>query len=441
MHNPKALRSEKTLMPWLIWFLAVLFYAYEFTQRVSVSIYLPYLTHDLNASSGALGVLGSSFYLAYASMQIPGGILIDTIGPKRLAILGISLVALGSFFFADIHTVGFGIVARTLIGLGSAFAFVCSMQFIIIWFPPARFAFLAGLTNLAGYAGAMIGEVPLNIAVDHFGWRRSAFSLAVIGFLLMILMAFIIRDKPYLYRKNISRHKKHAKNAHMPHIFHGLKSVLKNGTNWLNGLYTGLMMGPTSAFAAFWGVNFLTQVDHISRGAAGLALSAIFMGVAVGSPIFGGWSDAIKQRRSLLIFAASGAMCMTLALIFLNKVPIFYIYLFSFLFGFFQSAHVLNFANAKDINNRKNSGSALGFTNMIAILGGASLIPTIGFFLNWIHHGPKQIGVLLYSQGEYQFVFTVIPLCQFAALLIAIFFLKDSDINARWGKKVKRKAK
>ena len=421
-------------MPWLIWSLAVLFYAYEFTQRVSVSIYLPYLTHDLHVSTSALGVLGSSFYLAYASMQIPGGILIDAIGPKKLALIGIFLVALGSFFFADIHTIGFGIFARVLIGLGSSFAFVCSMQFIIIWFPPARFALLAGLTNFAGYVGAMLGEVPLDVAVDHFGWRYSAFGMAVIGFLLMILMAFIIRDKPYHYRKNISRHKKHSKHAHIPHIFHGLKSVLKNGTNWLNGLYTGLMMGPTSAFAAFWGVNFLTQVDHISRGAAGLALSAIFMGVAVGSPIFGGWSDAIRQRCSLLVFAAFGSICMTLALIFLNKVPIFYIYLFSFLFGFFQSAHVLNFANAKDINNRKNSGSALGFTNMIAILGGAALIPTIGLFLSWVHHGPTQTGVLLFSQGEYQFVFTLIPLCQLVALLIAIFFLKDSDIKPKWGK-------
>lgn len=427
--NPKSLRSETTLMPWLIWFLAVLFYAYEFTQRVSLNVYLPSLSHDLNSSAAELGVMGSAFYIAYAVMQIPGGFFIDILGPKKLAILGVVLLTIGTFSFGFIHQLEYGILARVLMGFGAAFAFICSMQFIIIWFPSDRFALLAGLTNLAGYIGASVGEVPLTQVVHHFGWRAASYGSSGIGVILIILMVFIIRDKPYIYRKNVKRHKQQAKTKNIPQIFKGLKHVLANKTNWLNGCYAAFMMGATSAFAAFWGVAFFTQMDGLSIELAAGASTAIFIGVAAGSPIFGWWSDSIKKRQPLLVLAALGSAVMTLSLIFANNIPLFTIYTICFLFGIFQSAHVLNFANAKDINPRKNSGSAMGFTNMAALLGGSCLIPFIGFLLDWVEKGTTTHGVIIFSHRTFHEVFIIIPILQIVAMFIAIFFLKDSVIE------------
>jgi sugar phosphate permease len=427
--NPKALRSETTLMPWLIWFLAVLFYAYEFTQRVSLNVYLPSLSHDLHSSAENLSIMGSAFYIAYAVMQIPGGFFIDLLGPKKLSILGVILLTIGAFFFGSIHHLSYGILARVLMGAGSAFAFICSMQFIIIWFPPDRFALLAGLTNLAGYIGASIGEVPLTQIVKNFGWRTASYGSAGIGIILIILMIFIIRDKPFTYRKNIARHKQQAKKKNIPQIFKGLKYIVKNRINWLNGIYTSFMMGATSALAAFWGIEFFTQMDGLSKGLAAGASTAIFIGVAAGSPLFGWWSDSIKKRQPLLILAALGSAIMTATLIFANHISIISIYSLCFCFGLFQSAHVLNFANAKDINPRKNSGSAMGFTNMMALLGGSILIPSIGALLTWLQHNTHQHTALSFSRNVFHEVFIIIPICQLLAMMIAIFFLKDRIIK------------
>lgn len=427
--NPKALRSETTLMPWLIWFLAVLFYAYEFTQRVSLNVYLPTLSQDLNSSAASLGVMGSAFYIAYAFMQIPGGFFIDLLGPKKLAILGVTLLTIGAFCFGFIHELNYGIFARAIMGLGAAFAFICSMQFIIIWFPSDRFALLAGLTNLAGYIGASVGEVPLTNLVKNYGWRNTSFGSAVIGVILIILMALIIRDKPFVYRKNIQRHKQQAKKKNIPHIFQGLKSVISNKVNWFNGIYASLMMGATSALAAFWGIEFFTQMDGLSKILAAGASTAIFFGVAAGSPLFGWWSDSIKKRQPLLILAALGASASTTSLIFANHLAIQWIYVLCFLFGIFQSAHVLNFANAKDINPRKNSGSAMGFTNMMAIIGGSTLIPIIGLLLKWLGASSHLGAALLFSPTIFHEVFSILPICQLVAVFIAIFFLKDKVIR------------
>lgn len=417
----KGLRAATTLMPWLIWVLAASFYAYEFLQRVSISVFLSYLLQDLHTTASDIGIMSAFYYYAYASMQIPAGVLIDWLGAKRLATLGVLLVSLGVFYFATIHNVGAGAVARFFIGLGSAFAFICCMKFIIIWFPPYRFALLAGLTNLAGYLGATLGEVPLSHFVYHFGWRLTAYGLSMLGLILTVLIVLIVRDTPYRYHKITHKPPR----TPIPHIFQGLKSVLYNGRNWLNGLYGGLMVGPTSAFAALWGVNFLTHADHIKQEIAAGALSAIFIGVAVGSPIYGWWSDYIGRRQPLLVSAATGSLIASSLIIYMGPIAITIIYILCFLFGFFQSAHVLNFAFAKDINAKKNSGTAMGFTNMAVMLGGAVLQPIIGLLLDWERHGTTIHGIALYTRSTYEIALTIIPISQSLALIISIFALKD----------------
>jgi MFS family permease len=420
IRNPKALRSETTLMPWFIWLLAVLFYAYEFTQRVSLNIYWPYLSKDLVASTAAIGIMNSFFYWAYALMQIPAGMLIDKLGTRRLATLGILLVSLGSLYFSSVHTIADAAVARLVIGIGASVAFICAMKLIIVWFPPYRFALVAGLTNLAGYLGASMGQVPLNIAVNHFGWREAAWGSTIIGFALTVLIFLYLRDKPYKPHRH--------RGIEPPSIFKGLRKILSKPMNWHNGLYTMLMMGPTSAFAALWGKSFLTGADHISGGMAAGAVTAIFIGVAVGSPIFGWLTEYIGKRQRLLVFAAFGAMLSTSVLVFFNDLPLTMIYVVCFAFGFFQSAHVLNFAIAKGINAKKNSGAAMGFTNMAAVLGGAWLQPLIGFLLE--HQSSSMVnGTEVLTVSGYHIALLCIPICQFVALLLAMFCLNDNKQN------------
>lgn len=418
----KGLRSETTLMPWLIFFLAAAFYGYEFLQRVAISVYLPTLMPDLKLDASAIGIIGSTFYYAYAGMQIPSGVLIDWFGAKRLAAIGVLLVSLGALMFGFIHNTLEGSIARFIIGFGSAFAFVSCMKLVVVWFPPYRFALLAGLTNLIGYFGATLGERPLSYFVDQYGWRMTSIGAALFGFVLMILIVWIIKDKPYSVHPKANKPKKE---AHVPSIFHGLNHVIKDGRNWLNGLYAGLMVGPTSAFAALWGITFLTTIDHFSKSIAATALSVIFVGVAVGSPFFGWLSDYLRKRQLLLIIASFGSLISTLLIIYLNTFSNFGIILLCFLFGFFQSAHVLNFAIAKDLNPKKFAGAALGFANMAVMLGGAILQPFIGLLLDLERHGSFFSNNITYTREFYHVALAAIPVCQGWALLIAIFGLKD----------------
>ena len=421
----KGLRTAHSIMPWLVWLLAVGFYAYEFLQRVSVSVYLNQMLHDLSTDAASMGVMSACYYYAYAIMQLPAGTLVDRYGPKRLVLIGITLVVVGTLWFSSIDSVIAGSIARFLIGVGSAFAFVCTLQFIIIWFPQTKFAQLAGATNFMGYMGATLGEVPLAIAAHHLGWRKTALITTVFGIVLFILIAFIIKDKPVPHRKSA----KHPHKLKIPNVFSGLKTVLTHRRNWFNGIYCGLVVGPTSAFAALWGIKFLTSVDHISRQAAAGALSTIFLGVAVGSPIFGWLSDRLQKRQLFLVIAGLGAAICSSVIIFANHLPLGILYAASIGFGFFQSAHVLCFANAKDDNHRHFSGTAISFINMALIIGGAVLQPTIGVLLDWLNKAHATHAHAFYSATSFHTALLILPICQVVAFAIAALFLQDKPSN------------
>lgn len=411
-------------MPWLVWLLAVGFYAYEFLQRVSVSVYLNQMLHDLNTDAANMGMMSACYYYAYAIMQLPAGTLVDRFGPKRLVLCGITLVVVGTLWFSNIDSVIAGSIARFLIGAGSAFAFVCTLQFIILWFPQTRFAQLAGATNFMGYMGATLGEVPLAIAVHHFGWRKTALITTTFGIILFIFIAIIIKDKPVPHRKST----KHPHKQKLPNVFTGLKAVLSHRRNWFNGIYCGLVVGPTSAFAALWGIKFLTNVDHVTQKAAAGALSTIFLGVAIGSPIFGWLSDRMQKRQTFLSMAAFGGIICTSAIIFANQLSLPVLYTVSIGFGFFQSAHVLCFANAKDDNHRHFSGTAISFINMALIIGGAVLQPTIGVLLDWLNKS-QTTHHTFYSAASFHTALLILPVCQLIAFAIATLFLQDTPSN------------
>ena len=64
----------------------VVLYALGFTNlflRNSLGILAPTLSEDMRLSPEALSLVASSFFFAYAAMQVPGGMLLDRFGARR----------------------------------------------------------------------------------------------------------------------------------------------------------------------------------------------------------------------------------------------------------------------------------------------------------------------------------------------------------------------
>ena len=74
---------DKTLRKrWFIWTSLILVYIVGYFHRVAPAVIAEDLMRAFQTSGVLLGVLSSVYFYTYAAMQIPAGILSDTLGPR-----------------------------------------------------------------------------------------------------------------------------------------------------------------------------------------------------------------------------------------------------------------------------------------------------------------------------------------------------------------------
>lgn len=130
---------------------------------------------DIQSSMGLLGSqvtgLGATFLVAYASSQVFAGMLVDRFGAKRMAILGGVLLGAGLLWFSCARSVPALYAGRVVSAFGQAFIYLCVVKICHLLFPPKVFGALVGYSIAVGFAGGILGTMPVAHASAIFGWR------------------------------------------------------------------------------------------------------------------------------------------------------------------------------------------------------------------------------------------------------------------------------
>ena len=61
----------------------------SYLDRMVMSTAIPYIADEFNLSTTAMGVVMSAFFFGYALCQIPGGILSDKFGARKVLTIAI----------------------------------------------------------------------------------------------------------------------------------------------------------------------------------------------------------------------------------------------------------------------------------------------------------------------------------------------------------------
>ena len=425
---PDSLTSKKQLLlASIICILAAMFYMYEYTLQVSPAVMTNELMRDLGLNAASLGAMTAFYYYSYTPMQLPAGLLFDRFGPRRLISLAILICAIGALLFGTTPNAVMASIGRLLMGIGSSFSFIGALLLVSRWFPPHYFALLTGLVQLMSSVGAIAGQVPLVTAINHWGWRVTIIALSIIGCFLALLVWSIVRDSPETVTQG-HKFQSPPKKSELKR----LQQVCRNRQTWLIALYSFAIWAPITAFAALWGIPFLVASYGLTTEAASIASAMIWLGIGLGSPLMGWYSDKIGSRsKPLSLSALLGIISLTI-IIYAPPLSLPWLYFTLFTFGLAASGQSLAFGVVKDNNTSCVVGTAIGFNNMAVVAGGALFQPLIGILLyvNW--SGVTHNGTPFYGIVDYQKAFFVLPLCYVLALLVSQFLLRETYCESQY---------
>lgn len=419
-------RNQRRLaaLPWLIWLLGASLYSYGFFQRVAPSVMVEDLMREFAVTAALLGHLSAFYFYAYAGLQIPLGVLLDRLGPRRVMTASALTAATGSLLFAVAHDLPVAYLGRFLIGAGVAVGLIGSLKLIMVWFPARRFATVAGLTTLVGTLGGVTAQAPLAAAVEAVGWRPLLVGAAGIGLVLAALLWLVVRDATTTDAP--------AARAAAPRARAGLKTVLANRQIWLLGAISGLVGGPSIALASLWGVPYAMTTYGITRPVAGGSMSVLLVGMALGGPLVGWISDAISLRKPPVISSAAVCLVAWLFILFVPAPPMPLVNLLLFILGLATGGFIVNFALARELNAPSLGGTAVGVVNTMVISSVALMQPLVGTLLDVMWDGRMEAGIRVYDPAAFHAAFLALPVCAAVGLVLCLF-LRESYARQQVG--------
>lgn len=412
-------KHANVLRAWIIWLLSALFMFYKYALEVSPSVMTTTLMSTFNISGLELGNLAACYFYAYLLLQIPAGLLLDKIGPRKVTTLAIALCALGSMIFAKADSLLVASIGRFLTGAGAAFAAVNCLKLIANWFPTKQFAFMAGLMMTLAMLGAVGGQAPLAAFIEAMDWRYAMQFIGLAGLVLAALFWIVVRDISPEHKKE-----KHIVSQSLT-LFQSLKRVLKSSQAWWLSAYSGFAFAPVMIFGGLWGVAFLSESFEISSNISAQAVSMIFIGFAVGAPIFGWFSDWLGKRVVVMFWGTLLSLIMISAVIYAPGLTHSTLVVLLFLFGFFISSFLLCFTMIREITVPILAATAIGFMNAFDALFGAVSDPMTGKFLDMGWDGKLVEGARVFSVFAYKTAFITLPVYLIIALVM-LRFVKET---------------
>lgn len=295
-------------------------WVFMYADRTVLSPVLSQLGSEWQLNSGQLGLISSIFFLSYAALQIPTGLLADRFGRKVLLVPGYLLFGATTALGAIAPSYGLFLLLGTLTGIGEGtyFATQFSLSSEAI---PARFRGLGSAIINSGQAfGISLGFVLSSYVAFTLraGWRASYGTLGVATMAAGIVIWIVVREHPPSERAPANKVPIHdpAGTAATP-AHAGL----------LRGLFTrDLLLAYAVMFCSLYGFfviltwlpYYLQVARHMPPGITGIISSLVPWASIPGALFFSHLSDRTGRRREFALGLLPAAAA---ALILIPLVP------------------------------------------------------------------------------------------------------------------------
>ncbi len=300
--------------------------------RFALGMLLPSMGADLSLSYAQMGVISTGNFVGYLSGVLICGALVRRAGARTVILCGLLAVAVSMMAVGSLSLYPAIIACYFVTGMGSAFANIAVMGLVANWFAPNRRGRAAGLMVMGSGFGIMLSGtlIPfLNAALAQSGWRYGWFILGALVLVCAAVCGSIVRNDPASMKLSPLGAETPGSGGSPGYPPPAAKEARWTVIAHLGAIY--FLFGFTYVIYTTFIVTTLVQDLGYSEIASGklwvwLGFFSLFSG-----PVFGGLSDRIGRRSSMMIVFFLQTCAYLLAGLHLSGA---WIYLSIVLFGF-----------------------------------------------------------------------------------------------------------
>ncbi|MFT8646189.1 MFS transporter [Gluconacetobacter sp.] len=324
------IRHTLTTAPGRIFGLVCVMYFITYVDRVNISTLAPLMAHDLHLSNVQLGLALSAFGYPYALLQIAGGSLADSLGPRRTLVISGLIWGVATILTGLVGGLLSLIAIRVLLGIGEGATFPAATRAVAAWVPSTRRGYAQGMMHSSSrLANALTPPLTVMIAL-WLGWRGAFMALGCVSLGWTLAWAFMFRDRPASHPGVTA-----AELAELPVIDTPRTGTARPSIPW-RALIRAMMPATLIYFCYNWTLwLYITWLPSFFVQAYGLNLKhtaifsfGVFTAGVVGDTCGGLFTDYLyrrhgnlpQARRQVIIASMIGSMLCLLPALFVHNL-------------------------------------------------------------------------------------------------------------------------
>jgi len=367
------------------WNLAILMFLISFIaymDRVNLSVATPMIMAEFSLTKIDIGIMQTVFFVGYSIIQIPGGIMAEYFGHRRIVTLAIvwwsvftALTAFGKSFTSLL-------IIRGLFGIGEGPLFPAFNNFVYKWFNKDEKAIGSSYMLGGAFIGPVFGPAITVALMMTWGWRSVFIIFGLAGLIFAIAWYVLGKDTP--------RESSFVNEGELKHIEQGMdvsqvekkelapwKAFMTSSQFWAIGIQYFITDYIMYVFLA-WLPLYLMEAQNFSLAKMGIAASFPWALLAIMTFATAYISDklvakGLPKAKARTLFGVSGLVicCITLYLGAVATSPWMNVLWLTISLGSLGMTFSASWAACIDIGG-KFSGSVSGWMNFWGNLGGVA---------------------------------------------------------------------
>jgi FSR family fosmidomycin resistance protein-like MFS transporter len=305
--------QEPAARPWRELWLITIGHGLTHWYPATFYLLLPLIGTELGLSYSQIGLIMTCQYIASAVANVPGGVLVDTVGRKGL-LMAVSLFWIGFpyLLIGFTHSYLMLLACVSLVGFGNSLWHPTAIPTLARRYPERK-GLVLSIHGMGGNVGDAVAPVIIGSALAWFTWREVVVLNVMPGLVVAALLFALLGTLRLAARKQETQS--------VGEYFAGLRQLFRRRALVLLSTGSAFRTMTQSALLTFLPVYLANDMGY-SPFWVGACLFALQAAGFAASPIAGHLSDRLG-RKQILVGSMAATALVLVAMGFAGGSPLF----------------------------------------------------------------------------------------------------------------------